>query len=150
MSNPTPSGWSSDVERESGFRRVGQFLVRAGTIGALAGMGAFVYNSTQFLPADIDVRLMLVPMFAAGVFAHLFAPSLRRSARLGIAGFFVGLAVFVAAWLAPLLVLPFPYAAIDLLLPSMVGNVSAAAFLNYSPTYLGGYLLAVSVDAFTR
>lgn len=150
MSNPISSGWSSDVERESDFRRVGQFLVRAGTIGILAGMGAFVYNSTQFLPADVDAELLLVPVFAAGVFAHLFAPSLRRSVRLGIAGFFVGLAVFVATWLAPLFVLPFSHAAIDLLLPSMVGDVASAAFLNYSPTYLGGYLLAVSVGAFVQ
>ena len=148
MSNSTSSGWSSDVERTSYSRRVGQFLVRAGAVGMLAGMGGFVYNSTQFVAADVDTRLFLVPMFAAGVFAHLLAPSLRESVRLGIAGFFAGLAVFVAAWLSPLFVLAFPRAAIDLLLPSMLGDATSAAFLNYSPTYLSGYLLAVSISAF--
>jgi len=150
MSNSTSSGWSSDVERTSYSRRAGRFLVLAGSIGVLAGMGGFVYNSTQFLAADVDGRLLLVPMFAAGVFAHVLAPSLRQSVRLGIAGFFVGLAVFVGAWLAPLFVLSFPNAAIDLLLPSMVGDVASAAFLNYSPTYLSGYLLAVSTGAFVK
>lgn len=148
MSNPTSSGWSADAERTSYSRRVGRFLVRGGSIGVLAGMGAFVYNSTQFLPADLDVRLLLVPVFAAGVFAHLFAASLRESVRIGILGFFVGLFVFLAAWMAPLFVLSFPNAAIDLLLPSMVGDAASAAFLNYSPTYLGGYLIAVSIAAF--
>ncbi|WP_135829055.1 hypothetical protein [Halorussus halobius] len=148
MSNSTSSGWSSDVERASYSRRAGRVLLQAGAVGVLAGMGAFVYNSTQFLTFDVDARLLLAPMFAAGVFAHAFAPSLRESVRLGIAGFFAGLAVFVAAWLAPLFVLPFPDSAIDLLLPSMMGDVTSAAFLNYSPTYLGGYLLAVSVGAF--
>jgi hypothetical protein len=149
VSNSTSSGWSSDIERASYSRRVGQFLVRASAVGILAGMGGFVYNSTQFLTADVGVRLLLVPMFAAGVFAHLLAPSLRESVRLGIAGFFGGLTIFVSAWLAPLFVLSFPTAAIDLL-PSMVGDVASAAFLNYSPSHLGGYLLAVSTDAFLK
>lgn len=148
MSNTTTSGWSTDAEHASPFKRVGWLTLKAAAIGALAGMGAFVYNAPQFLPVSVDEWLLLAPMFAAGVFAYQFATTLRESVRLAGLGFFVGLAVFLVGWIAPLWILPYSNAARDLKLPMMVGEVISAAFMNYAGTYLSGYLLNVSVAAF--
>jgi hypothetical protein len=110
-------------------------------------MGAFVYNATQFVPGETDVRLLLVPVFAAGAFAYLFADSLRASARLGLIGFFGGLVVFMGAWIAPLWILPYSPTARDILLPKMLGE-GGMAFIACSAAYLAGYLSTVSIAAF--
>jgi hypothetical protein len=147
MSNPTSTEWSSEI-RENGYcRRLGQLLVKGLSIALLAGMGAFVYNATQFVPGETDVRLLLVPVFAAGAFAYLFADSLRGSARLGLFGFFVGLVVFLGAWIAPLWILPYSPTARDILLPRMLGE-GGMAFIACSGAYLAGYLSIVSIAAF--
>jgi hypothetical protein len=147
MSNPTSTEWSSEI-RENGYcRRLGQLLVKGLSIALLAGMGAFVYNATQFVPGETDVRLLLVPVFAAGAFAYLFADSLRASARLGLIGFFGGLVVFMGAWIAPLWILPYSPTARDILLPKMLGE-GGMAFIACSAAYLAGYLSTVSIAAF--
>lgn len=148
MSNTTTSGWSTDAEHASLFERVGYLTLKAAGIGVLAGMGAFVYNTPQFLRVSGDGWLLLVPMFAAGVFAYQFANTLQESVRLAVLGFFGGLAVFLVGWVAPLWILPYSKVAIDVMLPAMVGEVLSAAFINYAGTYLGGYLLNVSVAGF--
>lgn len=148
MSNTTTSGWSAEDEHASLLERVGWFALKGLSVGALAGMGAFVYNAPQLIPGVTEGPFLLVPMFAAGVFAHLFTSTLQRSVRLAVFGFFGGLAVFLAGWIAPLWLLPYPDAVVDVLLPRMVGEVASAAFINYSVTYLGGYLLTVSAAAF--
>lgn len=146
MSNSASTGWSSDTEDSGYVQRKGPFILKGLSIGLLAGMGAFVYNGTQFLPFEIAVQLLLVPMLLAGGFARLFASSLRESVRLALAGFFVGLATFVGAWVAPLWVLSYSPVARDVLLPKLAGSAISAGFLTFSPAYLGGYLLTVSVS----
>lgn len=147
MSNSASTEWSSDAER--GYvRRRGPFLVKGLSIGLLAGMGAFVYNGTQFLTLELDARLLLVPVLLAGAFAHLFAPSLRESVRLAVVGLFVGLVLFVGVWLAPLWILSYPPVARDVLLPKLAGDALSASFLSFAPAYLTGYLFTVSVGAF--
>lgn len=148
MSNPTSTEWSSETRQDNSYRQLGWLLAKGLGVGLLAGMGAFVYNAPQFVTVEVDLRLLLVPVFVAGVFAHLFADSLRRSVRLGLAGFFLGLVVFVGAWVAPLWILSYPAPARDVLLPKMMGDALSAAFLTFSAAYLGGYLLTVSVAAF--
>lgn len=150
MSNPASPGWSSETrEGERGaLRRTAEFLLKAVSVGLLAGMGAFVYNKTQFLVVDVDVRLLLVPVIAAGAFAHLFAPTLRRSIRLGLVGFFVGLSVFVAAWVAPLWILDYSSTGREFLFLKLGRQAFTAAFINYAAAYLGGYLFTVSITAF--
>lgn len=148
MSNTTTSDWTADAEHVGYLERAARVAVKALAVGALAGMGAFVYNATEFLAFEVDVRVLLIPVFAAGTFAYVFASSLRQSIRLAILGFFGGLAVFLAGWIAPLWILPYSNAAVDVLLPRMVGEVMSAAFINYSVTYLSGYLTTVSVAAF--
>jgi hypothetical protein len=146
MSNSASTGWSSGTEDSGYVRRKGPFVLKGLSIGLLAGMGAFVYNGTQFLPFEIAVQLLLVPMLLAGGFARLFASSLRESVRLALAGFFVGLATFVGAWVAPLWILSYSPVARDVLLPKLAGNAISAGFLTFSPAYLTGYLLIVSVS----
>lgn len=148
MSNPTATGWTETSNENADRRRTVGFLLKGVSVGLLAGMGAFVYNMAQFVPLDVGARLLLVPMACAGAFAHLLAPTLRRSIRLGLTGFFVGLLVLFAAWIAPLGLVAELAAPRQDLLPEMAGDAFTAAFLNYSPTYLGGYLLTVSVAAF--
>ncbi|WP_137287137.1 hypothetical protein [Halorussus salinisoli] len=150
MSGSNSTGWSAETPdtRLDSLRRVGVFLLTGVAVGTLAGMGTFVYNATQFLSVETDVRLLLVPVVAAGSFAHLFASSLQRSIRLGLIGFFVGLFVFVGAWIAPLWILPYPPEARGVLLPKLVGDTMSAAFINYATAYLGGYLATVTVAAF--
>ena len=150
MSSPTSAGWSSETrEGEHDFlRRAATFLLKGLAVGLLAGMSAFVYNMPQFIATDVDSRLLLVPLIAAGAFAHLFTPTLRRSIRLGLVGFFVGLAVFVGAWTAPLWLLDYSATGRDVLLLKMSREAIAAAFINYAAAYLGGYLLTVSITAF--
>lgn len=149
MSNSAPAGWSSEVREgeRSRLRRTAEFLLKGVSVGTLAGMGAFVYNKTQFLVVDVDVRLLLIPVIAAGAFAHLFAPTLRRSIRLGLAGFFVGLLVFVGAWVAPLWVFDYSSTGRQFLFLKFGRQAFTAAFINYAAAYLGGYLLTVSVAA---
>jgi len=146
MSNSASTGWSSDAEDSGYVRRKGPFVLKGLSIGLLAGMGAFVYNGTQFLSLEITVQLLLVPMLLAGGFARLFASSLRESVRLALAGFFVGVATFVGAWVAPLWILSYSPVARDVLLPKLAGSAISAGFLTFSPAYLGGYLLTVSVS----
>lgn len=148
MSNTTTSGWSAEDGHANYLERWGRLALKVVSIGVLAGMGAFVYNATEFVPFEVDERVLLLPMFAAGVFAHLFSSTLQESTRLAIFGFFGGLAVFLAGWIAPLWILPYSTTAIDIMLPSMVGEVMSAAFLNYSATFLGGYLITLSAAAF--
>lgn len=149
MSNQT-STWSSEtLEAENNrLRRAGWFAAKGLAVGLLAGMGAFVYHMTQFVAVDVDYRVFLAPMVAAGAFAHLFAPSLRRSVRLGLGGFFVGLVVLVGAWVAPLWILGYPPSMRDFLLLNRIGQmVVTAAVINYAATYAGGYLFTVSIGA---
>lgn len=148
MNGSTSAGWSETRDANEYRRRTARFLLKGVFVGLLAGMGAFVYNMTQFVALDVDVRILLVPMAGAGAFAHLFAPTLQRSIRLGLAGFFIGLFVLVVAWIAPLWILSDLPAPRDDLLPELAGNAITAAFLNYAPAYLGGYLLTVSIAAF--
>lgn len=149
MSDPASAEWSSEVQGGTdALRRTAAFLLKGVSVGLLAGMGAFVYNMPQFLVADVGARLLLVPVVAAGAFAHLFEPTLRRSVRLGLAGFFVGLFVFVGAWVAPLWILEYSSSGREILLLEMGREAFAAAFINYAAAYLGGYLLTVSVAAF--
>lgn len=148
MSRSASTGWSSDTEDSGHLRRSGPLLVKGLSIGLLAGMGAFVYNGTQFLTFELDPRLLLVPILLAGGFARLFASSLRESVRLALGGFFLGIATFVGAWVAPLWILSYSPAARDILLPKLAGNAISAGFLTFSPAYLGGYLLTVSVSVF--
>lgn len=149
MSGSASAGWSSGMrEGERGrLRRTAEFLSKGVSVGLLAGMGAFVYNKTQFLVVDVDVRLLLIPVIAAGAFAHLFAPTLRRSIRLGLTGFFVGLLVFVGAWVAPLWILDYSSTGRQFLFLKLGRQAFTAAFINYAAAYLGGYLLTVSVAA---
>lgn len=149
MSNRT-STWSSDVHDavSDNLREVGWFAAKGLSVGLLAGMGAFVYHMTQFVAVDVDGWVLLAPMVAAGAFAHLFASTLRRSVRLGLAGFFVGLAVLIAAWIAPLWILGYPPSMRDLLLLEKIGQeVVTAAVINYSAAYATGYLFTLSVTA---
>lgn len=149
MSNSTSTGWSSETQNgsRSHLRRVGRLLLKGLCVGLLAGMAAFVYNMTQFVAADVSNQHLLVPVLAAGAFGHLFAASLPESIRLGIVGFFVGLFVYLTAWIAPLWILSYPPALVDAMLPRMAGQAMSAAFLNYATAYLGGYLITVSISA---
>ena len=149
MSNQT-SLWSSETnDRVSDhLRQVGWFAAKGLSVGLLAGMGAFVYHMTQFVVVEVDSWVLLLPMVAAGAFAHLFAPSLRRSVRLGLAGFFLGLVVLVGAWIAPLWILGYPPLMRDFLLLNRIGQeVVTAAVINYSAAYATGYLFTLSVTA---
>lgn len=149
MSNRT-STWASEAHDDENdyLRRAGWFAAKGLSVGLLAGMGAFIYHMTQFVAVDVDHRVFLVPMVAAGAFAHLFEPSLRRSIRLGLGGFFVGLIVLVGAWIAPLWILGYPPSMRDFLLLNRIGQqVVTAAIINYAAAYSAGYLFTVSVTA---
>lgn len=147
MSDATSAGWSESRGATTSRRRTATVLLEAVLVGLLAGMGAFAYNRVQFVTLGVSHTLLLVPVAAAGVFAHLFTSTLRRSIRLALAGFFVGMVTLVLAWIAPLVVLPYPPGAREALLLLFVREAMTAAFINYSPAYLGAYLLAVSVTA---
>lgn len=140
--------WDETPTEDEYRRRMAAFVGKALSVGLVAGAGAFAYNMPQFVSLGVGDRLLLVPVLAGGVFSHLFAPTLRRSIRLCLAGFFVGLTGLVAAWTAPLVALPYSPGAVDVLLPKLMREAITVAFINFSPTYLGGYLLAVSVAAF--
>lgn len=149
MSSSTSTERSSETlsGHWSYVRDVGQLLLKGVSVGLLAGMGAFVYNMPQFLTVEVDLRVLLAPIVAAGAFAHLFAPTLRHSVRLGFVGFFVGLAVLVGAWVSPVWILGYPAGTRDFLLIDMAQKALTAAVITYSTAYASGYLLTVSVSA---
>lgn len=147
MTDATSVRWGETDTGDDYRRRRLAALCEALLVGLLAGMAGFAYNAPQFVTLGVDRQLLIVPVFAAGAFAHLFAPTLRSSIRLALAALFVGLAVLVLSWIAPLLVLPYPPAARDALLRQLVRNATTVAFVNFAPAYLGSYLLAVCVGA---
>lgn len=150
MSNQT-STWSSETHDavSDHLRRAGWFAAKGLSVGLLAGMGAFTYHMTQFLTVDAGSWVLLAPMVGAGAFAHLFESSLRRSIRLGLGSFFVGLIVLVGAWIAPLWILEYSPLMRDFLLLEKIGQeVVTAAVINYAAAYSAGYLFTVSVAAF--
>lgn len=149
MSNQT-STWSSETNEavNDTFRRAGRFAAKGMAVGLLAGMGAFVYHMPQFV-TDVPDWVLLAPMVVAGAFAHLFTSSLRRSIRLGLAGFAVGLIVLGVSWIGPLWILSYSPAMRDVLLLERFGQeVVTAAVINYSAAFSAGYLFTVSVTAF--
>lgn len=150
MSNPMSAEWSSGTNDavNDDLRRVARFAAKGLAVGVLAGMGAFVYHMPQFV-VDVADWILLAPMVVAGAFAHLFASTLRRSIRLGLAGFFVGLVVLAVSWIAPLWILGYPPAIRDVLLLERIGQeVVTAAVINYSAAFAGGYLFTLCVTAY--
>ena len=141
------SEWSDERAGRRSWRVTASLAKGVGT-GVVAGMASFVYNMSDLTPVSVDPALFLVITMLAGVFAHLLSKTLRESIRVGLVGYFSGGATVVAAWIAPLWMVPYSSSARAVLLPKLAGEAVTAAFLVFTATFFGAYLAAVSVEAY--
>lgn len=131
-----------------GVRARLRVLALASLCGVVAGMGSFMAIQHAFMPWGVSQTWAYAVTALAGVYAHLLAKDLSESITLALAAFFIGIAVHVGAWIAPLWLIPYPPAARDLLLPQMLGRALAGNVLVYFVTFLGSYFGAVMVGGY--
>ncbi|WP_433628135.1 hypothetical protein [Halomicrococcus sp. NG-SE-24] len=139
--------WSGEHPGRRSWSVAASLLKGVGT-GLVAGMASFVYNMSDLMAVNVDPTLLLVITMLSGVFAHLLSKTLRESIRVGLVGYFSGGATIVAAWIAPLWMVPYSSGAREILLPKLAGEAVTAAFLVFTATFFGAYLAAVIVEAY--
>lgn len=125
----------------------GRPLVVGLATGVLGGMAAFMYTRRGLAPPGPEwypTALVVV----AGAYTYLLAGGLKESVAAAIVGFFAGVGTLVAAWIAPLWLLPYSPFARALLLPSLLQRAVAGALSTYLLAYLGGYLAILSVAGY--
>lgn len=152
MTTAADDGWESEYETPE-IRDRRQLLVDLGlgtATGLLAGMAGIAYAFEGHVALQYPSGLFLWILVAAGVFAFVVVPTLRRAVIVGLVGYAVGTAVIVGTFVAPAYLLPFEATFRDLLVPRLVGDAISVILMVYSPTYLGGYLTAMCVVSFQR
>ena len=120
------------------IRQLGADLGVTLAVGTLAGAAAFAYDQRGFV--ELPPALLIGLVCAAGAFAHVSVPSMRRSIRIGLGGGLLGTAVLLGAFVAPAYLLPYPPGFRDLLVPQLASDALAVVVFVYLPAYLGSYL----------
>lgn len=118
--------------------------------GTMAGMGAFMLTQSPLTPAPMDGRFAAVLVVLAGVYTHLLVEDIRRSVTAMIVALVVGAITLVAAWTAPLWILPYAPGARDVLLPGLLQRALASAMSTFLLLFLGSYLATLTVDGVLR
>lgn len=118
-------------------------LALGSLVGAVAGMGSFMFINDQFMPWNVDNAWALVIIGLAGVYTHFLAIDLSESITLSLVAVVVGFGVHVSAWISPLWVLSYSPVARDILLPKMMGEALAGGILVYLLTFYGSYFGAI-------
>jgi len=144
----TTNGWSDGGFEHRRLRTALATLGKGSAAGVTAGMATFVYVKQGLMTANVDPVLLLGITALCGVFSHLLSGTLRESIRVGMAGFFVGTVMFVGVWIAPLWVYPYSPLVRDVLLPAELGTAIVGALIVHAGAYFGGYLAAVTADAY--
>lgn len=116
--------------------------------GLLGGMGAFMYSRTGLLPGGLAGWMPTGIVALAGVYTYLLVRDVRRSVTAMLTAFGVGIATLIAAWVAPLWLLPYAPAARDLLLPGLLQRAVTTAMTSYLLLFLGGYLTTMMVAGY--
>lgn len=125
-------------------RRTLLFDVVAGILlGTIAGMATFVDGWSTFVAIGIDPAVFSAIILAAGALSYIITPTLRRSIRLFLVAFIVGMAVIVGSYVLPAYILPYRDGFRDLLVPRLVGDALGNAFYFYAPLFIGSYLFAL-------
>ncbi|WP_458185394.1 hypothetical protein [Haladaptatus sp. NG-WS-4] len=149
MTEANKNEWTGESGYGSRRRRYQLAVLGKGFVsGGIAGLAAFVYNKSALMTTAIDPQLVLGLVALAGMYAHLLAHDLRESIHVGLVGFLFGSVTMVAAWIAPLWILPYSAGARDILLPKITGTAIVAATLVYASVYLAAYLTTLTVDAY--
>lgn len=122
-------------------------VLRPLLVGALSGMGTFVYTRPLLAPWG-EPLIGLAFVVAAGIYAHLLSETMRESVRVALGGAVVGIAVTVLAFAAPLWIFAIGPAR-GLLLVGYLQQSMATVVVVYPLVYLGAYFVAVSADGLT-
>lgn len=125
-----------------------RLLALASLTGMVAGMGSFMSIQYAFMPWGISQTWAYVVTALAGMYTHFLAKDLSESITLALLAFFIGIAVHVGAWIAPLWLIPYPPVARDLLLPQMLGRALVGNVFVYVVTFFGSYFGAVMVGGY--
>ncbi len=116
--------------------------------GLLGGMGAFMYSRSGLLPGGIPGWIPTGIVAVAGVYTSLLVRDVRRSVTAMLVAFGVGIATLIAAWIAPLWLLPYAPPARDLLLPGLLQRAVTTAMSSYLLLFLGGFLTTMMVAGY--
>jgi len=116
--------------------------------GILSGMGAFMYSRAGLLPNPVPGWMPSAVVLLAGVYTFLLVRDIRGSVAAMLVASAIGIAILIAAWVAPLWLLPYPPAARDLLLPGLLQRAVTTAITTYLLLFLGGYLTTLMVAGY--
>lgn len=115
--------------------------------GLLAGLGAYLLSQPTLRPvADTTAPLALVAL--AGAYVAVLSDRLRSSVAAMICAFFVGIAVHIGTYLAPLWLLPYSPTARGLLLSSFLVEALVVVYFQYTLVFFVGYLTVVTVSGY--
>ena len=118
--------------------------------GAMGGMAAFVLSRVALAPGPVDALAAGVLVALAGAYTHLLLLDLRASVTAMLVALGIGTATVVAAWVAPLWVLPYAPLARAVLLPPLLQRAVTAAMTTWLPLFLVGHLTTMVADGVVR
>lgn len=118
-------------------------IVIGTAVGVVGGVGTFMFGNPDVTPFPTHPLLPLVPIVAAGFYAHLLARSLRESFGAAAVGFLVGSAVSIALWVSPVLLLSYTGLAAELMAAPRLRDGVVDVMTVYLVIFAGSYLATV-------
>lgn len=120
-------------------------IVLVGSLtGIVGGMGTFTFTRTPLSPFDATwMPLILVAL--GGGYLHVLSKDMRSGAYAMLVGFVVGMGFNIAAWVAPVYILPYSDAARDVAIMVQLQQSLVSVVMIYSIIYLAGYLTVASI-----
>lgn len=108
-------------------------------LGGIAGMGTFVFIQEQFAPTLVEPWYAIGAIVLAGLFNRLLSRDLRNGMLISFLAVGVAFVVNFVVWLAPLWLSGYPWFAINILLPTLLGRSLLSVIIVLPLSYYGGY-----------
>lgn len=135
---------SFEALKRSLWRGWARVILIGSLTGIVGGMGTFTFTRMPLSPFDASwFPLILVAL--AGGYLHVLSKDMRTGTYAMLVGFFVGVAFNIAAWVAPVYILPYSDAVREVAVMAQVQQSLVSVFMIYSIIYLAGYLTVASV-----
>lgn len=112
-------------------------------LGGIAGMSTFVFVQEQFAPAVIEPWYAIGPIVVAGLLNRLLSRNLRNGMLISFLAVALAFVINFTVWLAPLWLSGYPWFAINILLPILLGRSLLSVLIVLPLTYYSGYFGAL-------